>query len=131
MILEIAAFGFFSFLFASPTCQVPRQRWYLLFPWPCLSRTHKTRYSSCECEHFSYISVTLSGDKCFWGNGVVERRGHQGKTYLIILPVREINLEGRQGELLAYPPLVMNRLRLQRGILCAVSEEMGGKENLL
>lgn len=75
--------------------------------------------------------MTLSGDKCFWGNGVVERRGHQGKTYLIILPVREINLEGRQGELLAYPSLVMNRLRLQRGILCAVSEEMGGKENLL
>lgn len=42
--------------------------------------------------------------------------------YLIILPLGEVNLERRQGELLANASLVVDSLRLQRRVLTAVPE---------
>lgn len=41
-------------------------------------------------------------------------------TYILFLPLAEVNLEWRHGELLAHPPLVMNSFRDQRWILRAV-----------
>lgn len=42
-------------------------------------------------------------------------------TYVFLLPLAEVDLEGRHGELLAHTPLVVNRFRDQRGILRAVT----------
>lgn len=44
------------------------------------------------------------------------------QDYLIILPLGEVNLERRQGELLANASLVVDSLRLQRRVLTAVPE---------
>lgn len=44
------------------------------------------------------------------------------QDYLIILPLGEVNLERRQGELLANASLVVDGLRLQRRVLTAVPE---------
>lgn len=41
-------------------------------------------------------------------------------TYVFLLPLAEVDLERRHGELLAHPPLVMNSFRDQRWILRAV-----------
>lgn len=46
----------------------------------------------------------------------------QVKVQLIILPLGEVNLERRQGELLANASLVVDSLRLQRRVLTAVPE---------
>ena len=52
--------------------------------------------------------------------GTRESRG--SPSYLIILPLGEVNLERRQRELLANAPLVVDGLRLQRRVLTAVPE---------
>lgn len=52
--------------------------------------------------------------------GIRESRG--SPSYLIILPLGEVNLERRQRELLANAPLVVDGLRLQRRVLTAVPE---------
>lgn len=55
------------------------------------------------------------------GEGPGER-GAQPSCYLIILPLREIDLEGGQGELLAHSPLVVDSFGLQGRALGGVPE---------
>lgn len=43
------------------------------------------------------------------------------RTHVFLLPLAEVDLEGRHGELLAHAPLVVNRLRDQGGVLRAVT----------
>lgn len=55
------------------------------------------------------------------GKGLGRGKGQPG-GYLIVLPFREVDLEGGQGEMLAHSPLIVDRLRLQGRALGAVPE---------
>lgn len=54
-------------------------------------------------------------------------------TYVLLLPLAEVDLEGGHGELLAHAPLVVNRFGDQGGVLWAVAAGLwgggGGIEN--
>lgn len=65
------------------------------------------------------LATSTKGRKLRQG---ARERGAQPGGYLIVLPLREVNLEGGQGELLAHPSLVVNGLGLQRRALGAVPE---------
>lgn len=65
-------------------------------------------------------SITYQAEDRKTKEGIRESRG--SPSYLIILPLGEVDLERRQRELLANAPLVVDGLRLQRRVLTAVPE---------
>lgn len=61
------------------------------------------------------------------GQGALPEPGEARESYLILLPVGEVDLKGWQRELLADPALVVDRLGLQGGVLGAVAGGEGRK----